>query len=733
MGLSYDWTREVITCDPDYYRWTQWLFLLFFKRGLAYKKRSAVNWCPSCQTVLANEQVEDGRCWRCDSPVTKTSLEQWFLRITAYADELLKDLELLGGWPERVRIMQDNWIGRSEGAEVTFRVADGPAAGEPITVFTTRPDTLFGVTFMLLAPEHPLVDRLVAGTAQEGPVRQFQQRMKTLSEIARTSSEAQKEGLPTSAYAINPLNNERVPIWVANYVLMEYGTGAVMGVPAHDQRDFEFARQFGLPVRVVIQNPQESLHSETMTEACAEPGTMVNSGAFTGLSSEEGKRRIIEHVDAQGLGQRKVNYRLRDWLISRQRYWGAPIPIVYCDRCGTVPVPEADLPVVLPEDVKFTGEGASPLAEVESFVNARCPQCGGPGRRETDTMDTFICSSWYFYRYASARDDRHPFAAEDVRYWLPVDQYIGGIEHAVLHLLYSRFFTKVLRDAGLVQIDEPFTRLLTQGMVIKDGAKMSKSKGNVVSPDEILQRWGADAARLFILFASPPERDLDWTDQGAEGASRFLHRVWRLVQASREKLSNFRHRDLNSASPHSSTEAAATIDARPEADRELLRLAHRTVKKATEDIEQRFNFNTAVSSIMELVNGIYNYRERVRVEDQNAQVLGEAIEKTVLLLAPFAPHLAEELWEELGWSEVGSIHRQGWPSYDPAALEADTVEIVVQVNGRVRDVVPLPLGLQGKEVEAAALASPKLQAYLEGKTVVKVITVPGKLVNVVVK
>ncbi len=741
MGLSYDWRREVYTCREDYYKWTQWLFLLFYRRGLAYKKNAPVNWCPSCQTVLANEQVENGQCWRCDTTVTKQNLTQWFLKITAYADELLADLSKLGGWPERVRTMQENWIGRSTGSEVNFTVSDEACcqrgesypcagAGEAITVYTTRPDTLWGVTYMVLAPEHPLVNRLIQGSPNAKVVNAFRERMKNLNELARTSTEVEKEGLFTGAFAVNPVNGERVPILVANYVLMEYGTGAVMGVPAHDQRDFEFAKKTGLPIKVVIQNPEGTLDAATMTEAYVEKdGPMVNSGQFDGIPANQGIPKVITWLEEQGMGTAKVNYRLRDWLISRQRYWGAPIPIIYCEKCGEIPVPEDQLPVHLPEDVKFTGEGRSPLAEHEGFLKCKCPSCGGQARRETDTMDTFICSSWYYFRYASPWSSERVWKQNDVDYWLAVDQYIGGIEHAVLHLLYSRFFTKVLRDAGLTRIDEPFTNLLCQGMVIKDGAKMSKSKGNIVSPDEILRRWGADAARLFILFASPPERDLDWQDQGAEGASRFLHRVWRLVQAYKEKISNWKHHHLAVAV---AVQFAGRVPAeRPEHDRELLRLAHRTVKKATEDIEQRFNFNTAISALMELVNGLYAYKDKIPAERQNSQIAGESIEKLVLMLSPFAPHLAEELWRDIGGR--GSVHHQAWPNWDPAAIEAETVEIVIQINGKVRDKMMVPAGLSGAEFERTALASDKVQAQVAGKQMVKVIAVPGKLVNVVVR
>jgi len=729
LGCTYDWHREAVTCHPDYYKWTQWLFLMFYKRGLAYKGNAPVNWCPTCKTVLANEQVIDGKCWRCDSDVTKRNLDQWFFRITAYADQLLDDLKQLKGWPDRVRTMQENWIGRSVGCEIRFRLADGgPVAGEPFTVFTTRQDTLYGVTYVVLAPEHPLVGRLVAGTEHEAPVQAFRERLKSQNEITRLSTETEKEGLFTGAYAVNPVNGRKVPIWIANYVLMEYGTGAVMGVPAHDQRDFEFARKYGLDIQVVIQNREKSLDPATMTEAHVEEGVMANSGPFDGIPNTEGKDRVADYIEEKGMGKRTVNYRLRDWLISRQRAWGAPIPVVYCDHCGIVPVPEDQLPVLLPEDLAFTGEGSSPLAQHEGFVNTTCPGCGGPARRETDTMDTFVDSSWYYFRYASPDSDRLPLKPEDADYWCPVDQYIGGIEHAILHLLYSRFFTKVMRDAGLVHVDEPFRNLLTQGMVLKDGSAMSKSRGNIVSPDEIFARYGADTARVFILFAAPPERELDWTDTGVEGSSRFLHRVWRLVAGYREKVSNYKHDDLVHDGAGQPTMATR---ARPDHDRGLLRLVHRTVKKVTDDLDQRFAFNTAIAATMELVNGLYNYRERIPQEQQNSQVIAEALEKLTLLLAPFAPHLAEELWEMTGHS--GSVHQAPWPAYDEAALETETVEIVLQVNGKVRDKLVVPAGLDEAGLRSEALSNPKVRQHTEGRQVVKVITVPGRLVNVVVK
>ncbi len=731
MGVSYDWAREVATCDPGYYRWTEWLFLKLYHQGLAYRKQAAVNWCPACATVLANEQVVEGRCERCDAEVVKKSLEQWFFRITAYAERLLQDLDKLQGWPEKVRIMQENWIGKSSGAEVLFQAEDGTL----LPVFTTRPDTLYGVTYMVLAPEHPFVERLLENKGGQGALRAFVSRVRTQSEIDRTSAEVEKEGVFTGAYAIHPLTGERVPIWVANYVLLEYGTGAVMGVPAHDQRDLEFARKYRLPVRVVIQPLGRNLDEASMTEAYTEPGLMTGSYECDGIDSEVAKLRITQLLAVKGKGQQQVNYRLRDWLISRQRYWGAPIPVIYCDRCGIVPVPEADLPVLLPLDVAFEPTGESPLLSAQEFLNTRCPRCGGPARRETDTMDTFVCSSWYYLRYCSPRDEEHAFAGDKVDYWMPVDQYIGGVEHAILHLLYSRFFMKVLYDLGLVNTDEPFTNLLTQGMVLKDGAKMSKSKGNVVSPEEIIEHYGADTARLFILFAAPPERDLDWSDQGVEGAYRFINRVWRLFQSSVvSRQSSEKEEGIGEARPLKRAPAneSPTSDVRrPTGAERVLRLAtHRTVQKVTEDISTRFNFNTAVSSIMELVNAVYHYTEQAP-RQRNRAVLRESLVDLSLLLAPFTPHLAEELWELLG--EAGSVHRQQWPEYDPAALVVDEIEIVVQINGRVRDRLTIPAGIEAVEMERMVLAQRRVQELLRGKELIKAICVPDRLVNLVVR
>jgi leucyl-tRNA synthetase len=713
MGLSYDWSREVATCSPDYYRWTQWLFLRLYHHGLAYKKRQAVNWCPSCATVLADEQVVAGCCERCDSEVTKKDLEQWFFRITAYAERLLDDLEKLKGWPEKVKLMQENWIGRSRGVEVKFTAENG----EEISVFTTRPDTIFGVSYIVLAPEHPLVEELIKGKAEAGRVREFAARVKKQSEIERTSAEGEKEGVFTGAFAANPLSGEQVPIWVANYVLLEYGTGAVMGVPAHDQRDLEFARKYHLAVKVVIQPLGDDLDPAAMKEAYAAPGVMVNSGVFNGLDSEVARLKISGCISEKGLGEEKINYRLRDWLISRQRYWGAPIPIIYCDRCGVVPVPEEDLPVLLPENVAFEPTGESPLLKAEEFLKTTCPRCGAPARRDTDTIDTFVCSSWYFLRYCSPGESGRSYDLNKARYWMPVDQYIGGVEHAILHLMYSRFITKVLYDQGLAPVDEPFTNLLTQGMVLKDGAKMSKSKGNVVSPEEIIDNYGADTARLFILFAAPPERDLEWSDEAVDGAYRFINRVWRLV-----------YHLLPEIKGNQTQWEAGALGA---AEKAVRRVIHRTIQRVGDDIKTRFNFNTAVSAIMELTNALYHYTEGTEQSSGHSGVLREGAAALITLLAPFTPHLAEELWEAAGGE--GSVHDQRWPEVDEEALQEDEITIVVQINGKVRDHVRIPVELKGKEMEDVALARSRVKELIKGKEVARVISVPGKLVNLVVR
>jgi leucyl-tRNA synthetase len=708
LGLSYDWDREVATCLEEYYRWNQWLFIKMYEKGLAYKKRSYVNWCPSCNTVLANEQVEDGLCWRCSTLVTHRELEQWFFRITQYAEELLLFCDKLPGWPERVLTMQRNWIGKSTGVEVDFLI-DG--TGERLTIFTTRPDTLFGVTFMSIAPEHPLLESLINGRKQADDVRAFCQRVMREDRASRTDEKQEKNGVFTGAFAINPLNKEKVPIWVGNFVLMEYGTGAIMSVPAHDQRDFEFAKKYGLLIRVVIQSPEEDLVAETMKQAYTGDGTMVNSDPFNGLTNGAAKEKIADHVESSKLGKRTVNWRLRDWGISRQRYWGTPIPIVYCDACGTVPIPLDQLPVKLPMDVEFTGKGLSPLVESQSFRETTCPQCQGAARRETDTMDTFVDSSWYFLRYCSPKEDKAPFDSKAAEYWMSVDQYIGGIEHAVLHLLYARFFTKVIRDLGLFDGDEPFINLLTQGMVIKDGAKMSKSKGNVVDPDFILSKYGADTARLFSLFAAPPERDLEWSDQGVDGAYRFLHRVWSIVYKYSDAVRNIKPADTESNGD------------------KLYRKIHLTIKKVTEDIEREFHFNTAIAALMEMVNEMYDYTSGSAMNDK-LPVVRAAIDALILLIAPFAPHFAEELRASIGGK--GTIADAAWPRYDPAAILSTEIVIVVQVNGKVRSKLTLPAGLSDKEVETAALMDPKVREYTAGKPPRKVIVVQGKLVNVVV-
>ena len=708
MGLSYDWDREVTTCLPEYYKWTQWFFLQFYKKGLAYKKGASVNWCPGCQTVLANEQVVEGKCERCDSVVEKKSLEQWFFKITEYADRLLKDLDKLQGWPNKVRVMQENWIGRSEGAILRFPVQE---SDDIIEVFTTRPDTVFGLSYMVLAPEHPLVEKLIAGTKYEADVRAFVKEVQQMTEVERASTELEKKGIFIGAHVVSPADGKIVPILVGNYIIYEYGTGAVMGVPAHDERDFLFAKKYDLPITIVVMPEGKELRVEDMTEASKENGIMVNSGQFNGMKNEDAKKAIVDYLAEKGMGEMKVNFRLRDWLISRQRFWGAPIPIIYCDHCGTVPVPEDQLPVMLPHDVDFKPTGESPLKYMEEFVNTTCPICGRPARRETDTMDTFVCSSWYYLRYTDARNDKEAFAKENADHWMNVDQYIGGVEHAILHLLYARFFTKVLYDMGLVSVDEPFQNLLTQGMVLMDGSKMSKSKGNIVSPEAIIDKFGADTARLFILFAAPPERDLEWNDQAVEGCYRFINRVWRFVYDYVQSRGG----------------ENAEVGELSRKDKDMRRLVHTTIKRVTDDAGTRFNFNTAISAIMELVNGLYQYRE---VAGYNKAVMAEAVDTLVLLLAPFIPHVTEELWQDLGHGE--SVHKQKWPVVDEAALVADEVTVIVQVNGKVRDKILMPVNLDKAETEKMVLAQPKIAEILAGKEVKKVVVVPNKLVNVVV-
>ena len=714
LGLSYDWDREVTTCKEDYYKWTQWFFELFYKRGLVVKKESAVNWCDNCNTVLANEQVIDGKCWRCDHEVVKKDLSQWFFKITDYADELLKDLDLLPGWPERVKTMQHNWIGRSEGLEFSFEI---PALNDTVAVYTTRPDTAYGVTFMALAAEHPLIKKICENNPKADEINAFCERVRNQSEIERTSSESEKEGVFTGVYCINPFTGRKVEIWVTNYVLYDYGTGAVMGVPTGDQRDWMFADKYGIEKIVTICPIGKELKLEEMTCAYEEKeGMLVNSGEFTGMEMHKAMSAIMDKAEAEGFGKRRVNYRLRDWLISRQRYWGAPIPIIYCPHCGEVLVPEDQLPVRLPEDVSFTAGAKSPLATSEEFVHCKCPKCGADATRETDTMDTFLCSSWYYLRYTDAHNDKMPFDKELNNYWGPVDQYIGGIEHAILHLLYSRFFVKVLRDAGLVDYDEPFSNLLTQGMVIKDGAKMSKSLGNVVSPEEILSKYGADTARLFILFAAPPERELEWSDQGVEGSFRFLNRIWRIVQAFEavlaQKVTEYDYSNLS------------------EADKDLRRVLHSSIKKVTNDIETRFNFNTAISTMMELVNALYAYKEAAK--EPNAGLIYEAISDLIKMMSPFVPHITEELWRG-AIDANSSVHEQSWPECDEEALKVDNVEIVLQVNGKVRGRLTVPAEATKEELEKIAMADANVQAHIGDATVRKVICVPGRLVNIVAK
>jgi len=708
LGYSYDWSREISTCEPEYYRWTQWFFLKMYERGLAYKADAITNWCPSCGTVLANEQVHaDGSCERCGTQVVPRWLNQWFFKVTEYAERLLDDMDRLEGWPERVLTMQRNWIGKSRGARVDFTLE---STGEKISIYTTRPDTLYGVTFFLLAPEHPLVDVLVSGAEREADVAAFRERLSQSTSFERTALETEKDGVFLEDYVINPVNGARVPVHTANFVLMEYGTGAVMAVPAHDQRDFEFARKYDLPVTVVIQPPGNALVAREMTEAYEDPGVMVDSGEFDGARSEQCKEAICDMLEANGWGERAVNYRLRDWLVSRQRYWGTPIPIIYCDRCGTVPVPEEDLPVLLPEEMPLADGGKSPLPLEESFHNAACPVCGGDATRETDTMDTFIDSSWYFFRYVSPRDRDAPFDSENVRAWMPVDQYIGGIEHAILHLLYARFFTKVIYDLGMIDFDEPFENLLCQGMITKDGAKMSKSKGNVVAPGAYIDRLGADALRLYVLFMGPPEISKDWSDAGVEGARRFLSRVWRMVH---ERFAPLMEGDAPPAGPASRHRAMRSM-------------THRAIMNVTRDIEQ-FAFNTAVSFIMELVNGVYHYISDGAVD---REVLAEAVLAVLQLLSPFTPFIAEELWNVAGTG--GRVHEQPWPSWDEDLARPEEVTLIIQVNGKVRDRVTVGVDISKDEMKARALECENALRYVEGKDIRKIIVVPGKLVNIVI-
>jgi leucyl-tRNA synthetase len=708
MGFSYDWDRELATCDLDYYRWEQKLFLEMFAKGLAYKKTSFVNWCPKCETVLANEQVEDGGCWRCDTEVNQKELDQWFFRITDYAEELLENTFNLPGWPERVLVMQRNWIGKSDGCEIDFPLEHG---SESIRVFTTRQDTVFGATFMSLAPEHPRALELATADKRDAVVA-FIDKIRKTDRIKRTADDFEKEGVFTGSYCKNPLTGARMPIFLANFVLMDYGTGAVMAVPTHDQRDFEFAKKYDLPLKVVIQPTGVTLDPSSMSEAYTEAGIMTNSGQFDGLQSSDAKSAIADFLQSQGHGTKTVNFRLRDWGISRQRYWGNPIPVIYCDSCGVVPVPEKDLPVVLPKDVAFSGEGGSPLAQMESFVNCSCPKCGKAARRETDTMDTFVQSSWYFLRYCCPDFKDGILDRDRVDYWMSVDQYIGGIEHAVLHLLYARFFTKVMRDLGHITADEPFINLLTQGMVIKDGAKMSKSKGNVVDPDALISKYGADTARLFSLFAAPPEKDLDWNDQGVDGSFRFLNRIWKLVHDRIGMIKNAGPLDPGSLTAE---------------ERILRRAVHKTIRKVSEDLEDRFHFNTAIASVMELLNIL---QPAELASPQFPAVMKEALQSVILLMAPFVPHITEELWQRLGNSTP--LTQTSWPDYDRSAVVDEELLVVVQVNGKLRSKITVAAATGEEELKALALADEKIAQFIEGQTVRKVICVQGKLVNIVV-
>jgi leucyl-tRNA synthetase len=736
LGFAYDWSREVTTCLPEYYRWNQWFFLKLYELGLAYRKKSKVNWCPVCCTVLANEQVVNGMCWRHeDTPVEQRELEQWFLRITKYADELLRDLEELPGWPEKVRIMQQNWIGRSEGTLVDFDLGGtvGPA-GSTITVFTTRVDTIYGATSVQLAPEHPIVADIAARNPDlRGKVDQLiaeQRRAKEAGDIG----EIEKHGVFTGRYAKNPYNGEALPVWVANYILMDYGTGAIMSVPAHDERDYEFAQKYKLEIRLVIL-PQSSDPEETMVEPplpfTTKDGIVVNSGEFNGLSCEDAMKKMSARAEEKGFGKATVTFRIKDWGISRQRYWGTPIPMVYCEKDGVVPVAEKDLPVILPDNVPITLAGGSPLAGVPEFLNTTCPKCGGPARRETDTMDTFVDSSWYFYRYADARNDKAPFDSPTIAYWFPIDQYIGGVEHAILHLIYSRFWTKFMRDIGLVQHDEPITRLFTQGMVIKEGAKMSKSLGNIVSPDEMVARYGADAARLYSLFAAPPDRDLDWQDTGIEGIQRFLGRVYRFYLRNPPVETRLAASPAAENARQAETGQAPSLQPLSPQARALQRKLHQTIQRVSHDFQGRWHFNTCIAAIMELVNEMYAAEDAIAAGQVPASLIANVQRNIALLLAPMAPYLAHELWEMAG--ETCNLLKAPWPKFDPALAAEEEIEIPVQVNGKLRSVVVVPASATEDQIKQAALANEKVKAAIAGKQVVKLIVVPKKLVNIVVR
>lgn len=714
LGFSYDWNREVSTCRPDYYRWMQWIFIQFYKKGLAYKKENPVNWCPSCKTVLANEQVVNGECERCKSTVGKKNLSQWYLKITDYADELLQDLDKLKDWPDKVKTMQKNWIGKSIGAEISFDIVD---FDKKLNVFTTRADTVFGVTYMVISPEHPFVKELIKGRPEEEAALDYIEEVSHKNDIERSSTVGEKTGVFIGRYAVNPITGKEIPIFISDYVLMGYGTGAIMAVPAHDQRDFDFAKKFNLDIVPVVEPNDSDIDVNNLSESFEAEGKMINSAEFNGLNNREAIEKIIDYITKKGIGKKTINYRLRDWLISRQRYWGTPIPMINCPKCGWVPEKEENLPILLPKDVKFTGKGESPLATSKDFAKCKCPACGGEAKRELDTMDTFLDSSWYFLRYCDPHNDNMPFSKEKTDYWMSVDQYIGGVEHAILHLLYSRFFQKVFKDLGLVSNDEPFKRLLTQGMVNKDGKKMSKSIGNVVSPDEIINKYGADTARLFILFAAPPEKELDWSDEGVEGSYRFLNRVYRLAMETVER----------SISEQNNAEKPIENEKNNSDDKELLLMMNAAIKKVTEDAGGRFNFNTAISSIMELVNECYRYKE---LDNARIDFLVEAVKNVIILLYPFAPHIAEEMWEAF---DSGRLGEQQWPSYDESALIRDEVEIVVQINGKIKEKLMVDSNLDKKGLEDFVMSNENVINHIDGKNVIKVIPIPGRLVNIVVK
>ncbi len=717
LGLSYDWEREVTTCKPDYYKWTQWLFLQLYKKGLAYKKEAAVNWCEDCGTVLANEQVIDGKCWRCDHVVEKKYLSQWFLKITDYAEVLLEDLDKLTGWGDNVKTMQANWIGKSTGAIFRFPVVDAPNGEKmEVPVYTTRPDTVYGITYLVVAPEYSDIEKLTTEENKEA-VEAYRANARKMSEIERLSTERIKTGVPLGTHCKNPFNGEIFPLWTADYALAEYGTGAVMAVPTHDTRDFDFAKKYNLPMKVVIENPENP--SDCSNEAYVEEGVLVNSGEFNGMKNTEAKKAITQKSVDEGYGEFKTQYRLRDWLISRQRYWGAPIPVVYCDKCGIQPVPEDQLPVMLPKDVDFSVVGKSPITTSKTFKDTVCPVCGGHATREMDTMDTFMCSSWYYLRYADAKNDKECFNKDKVNHWLPVDQYVGGIEHAILHLLYSRFITKALRDCGLLDFDEPFKNLLTQGMVLKDGSKMSKSKGNTVDPDEIFENYGADTARLFILSDSPPARDFDWSDAGVEGCYKFLNRVWRLISTNADDIS-LCHPELVPGS------------LKKKENDDLLRIVHMSIKGITNDISNDFQFNTVISKYRELVNAIYDWRgKKSNLDEEDKAILSFSIIAMIKLMSPVAVHLTEEAWHELGGE--GSVHDQKWPEWNENLAKASSITLVVQINGKVKDKIEADEALSQDELKELALSSEKVKELTAGKTIVKTIVVPKKLVNIVVK